>query len=424
MENNGGIEMKKISMIKILKSVSGIMDLVSNTVVSHHKKVAYLCYKIGKLMNLAKKDLKNLVMAALIHDIGIFYIDNVNIHEFTFDDEENSHALIGYYLLNESYFLSEISSMIRYHHTEWNKYTPEIPNFYSILHLADQVAFLSEKYDIYNDSKKIGEMIKKGSGMRFWPEAVEAYLRLSFKEYFILDLKSVIAINREIDKAIFKFDNDITINNIIEASKIVGYIVDFRSTFTATHSIGVAIVAKKLSKLMDFSVEDQLIMEMAAYLHDIGKLVVPSEILNKNCKLNQDEWRIMRSHTYYTYQVLDYIDELPQLKEWAAYHHEKLDGTGYPFHIDANKISKGARIMAVADIFTAITEGRPYQDGMNKREVRNIVLDMVRNKKIDKDVVNILLENYREINDLRRKTQLRSKKDYQDFRLLALSKIS
>ena len=66
--------MNKISMAKILLALSGVIDLVSNTVVSHHKKVRYLTYQIAKEMNLNEKDLKNLVMAALIHDIGVFYI--------------------------------------------------------------------------------------------------------------------------------------------------------------------------------------------------------------------------------------------------------------------------------------------------------------------------------------------------------------
>ena len=94
---------------------------------------------------------------------------------------------------------------------------------------------------------------------------------------------------------------------------------------------------------MGFSAEEQQLMEIAAYFHDIGKLTVPPEILNKPAKLTKAEWRIMRAHSYYTYQVLEYIDDLPQLKEWAAYHHEKLDGTGYPFQLRADELSTGAR---------------------------------------------------------------------------------
>ena len=416
--------MKKISLAKILKAVSAAIDLVSNTVVSHHKKVTYLTYKIAKEMKVSEKDLKNLVMAALIHDIGVFYINGVNLHDYSFDDPGNAHALIGYYLLNESALLQDISPIIKYHHTEWNRYAGKIPDTYNILHLADQVAFLSEKYDIYNESGKIASIVEEASGTVFWPEAVEAFLSLVSREYFSLDPKSGVAINRELDNAILHFEDLVEIDKIMDIGKVVSYIIDFRSSFTVTHSIGVGMVAKELARLMGFSAEEQQLMEIAAYFHDIGKLTVPPEILNKPAKLTKAEWRIMRAHSYYTYQVLEYIDDLPQLKEWAAYHHEKLDGTGYPFQLRADELSTGARIMSVADIFTAITEDRPYRKGMNKIQVTEVLTGQVRENKIDGDIVAVLLDNYEYINRLRVKAQLRSMNDYQDFRLLALSQSS
>lgn len=413
--------MNKISMAKILLALSRVIDLVSNTVVSHHKKVSYLTYQIAKEMNLNEKDLKNLVMAALIHDIGVFYIRDVNIHDFTFDDPKNSHAYIGYYLLNEADLLRDIAPIIKYHHTDWNRYAGSLPSEYNVLHLADQLAFLSEEYDIYNDSDKIARIIEDGSGSIFWPEAVEALLGLLSREYIALDLKSATAINRVQDKAILEFDDLVEIDKILDISKIISYIIDFRSPFTVTHSIGVGIVAKELSKLMGFSEEDQVIMEIAGYLHDLGKLAVAPEILNKTGKLSQDEWKKMRAHSYYTYQVLDYIDELPHLKEWAAYHHEKLDGTGYPFHLGANDLSTGSRIMTVADIFTAISEDRPYRKGMSKKEIIDLFREQVKDNKIDGEIVELLLENFHHINGLRKKIQLRSKEYYQNFRMFALS---
>lgn len=116
-------------MLKILKPLSGVMDLVSNSVVSHHKKVTYIAYRIGKEMNLDLRDLRNLVIAANIHDIGVFYIRDVELSDFSFDDEENAHALIGYYLLSESPHLEEISLFIKYHHSDFNDYNSRISRF-------------------------------------------------------------------------------------------------------------------------------------------------------------------------------------------------------------------------------------------------------------------------------------------------------
>lgn len=405
-------------MLKILKPLSGVMDLVSNSVVSHHKKVTYIAYRIGKEMNLDLRDLRNLVIAANIHDIGVFYIRDVELSDFSFDDEENAHALIGYYLLSESPHLEEISLFIKYHHSDFNDYNSRISPVYNLLHLSDQLAFLTEEYDIYNDYEKISREIEEGSGTKYWPEAVKAFQKLIRKEYFCLDIKSSAAIDRELDKLVSSFESKIriTIEKVLEITRIISYIIDFRSPFTATHSVGVSAVAKELSRLLGFTKKEQMIIEAAGYLHDIGKLVIPPEILNKKGKLDEAEWRKIRSHTYYTYQVLEYIDEFPCLKEWAAYHHERLDGTGYPFHLKAEDLSQGARIMAVADIFTAVTEDRPYRACMDRNQVYGVFQELVKGGKIDENIVKTLLSNYDLINAIRKKRQLEGRKYYQSFK--------
>ena len=102
-------------------------------------------------------------------------------------------------------------------------------------------------------------------------------------------------------------------------------------------------------------------MRAAGYLHDLGKIAVPSRILDKPAPPSQHEWAVLREHTYHTFRVLDTIGGMPQISEWAAFHHERLDGTGYPFGHEGKDLTLGARIMAVADIFTAVTEDRPYR---------------------------------------------------------------
>ena len=100
----------------------------------------------------------------------------------------------------------------------------------------------------------------------------------------------------------------------------------------------------------------------------------------------------------------------------AAYHHEKLDGTGYPFQLDKKDLNLSERIMAVADIFTAITEDRPYRKGMKKNKVEKVLTEMSLSNKIDKDIVATLLENYNEINQLRIEKQKNASDYYQSFR--------
>jgi HD-GYP domain-containing protein (c-di-GMP phosphodiesterase class II) len=138
-------------------------------------------------------------------------------------------------------------------------------------------------------------------------------------------------------------------------------------------------------------------MEVAGDLHDLGKLAIPNSILNKPGSLTKEEMSIMKCHTYYTYLVINSIGGLKQIAEWGAYHHEKLDGSGYPFHCTANELSTGARIMMVADIFTALAEDRPYRKGMSKDGIVEIIKQFSDRSLLDTRIVNLLFDNYNEI---------------------------
>ena len=113
----------------------------------------------------------------------------------------------------------------------------------------------------------------------------------------------------------------------------------------------------------------------------------------------------MKGHTYHTFHILNTIGGMPQMSEWAAFHHERLDGKGYPFWHEAKDLTLGARIMAVADIFTAITEDRPYREGMPCEKVVSILDNQVQNGALDGDVVSVLKDDYDTIDGTRQQEQ-------------------
>jgi len=106
---------KKFKLFEIVESLSYSMDLISETLVGHHKRVAYISLQIGKSMDLSVKDIRKLVIAALIHDLGVFYL-NQNLSDLSFDSEDNQHAEIGYRLLYGMFPLEDVATIIRYHH--------------------------------------------------------------------------------------------------------------------------------------------------------------------------------------------------------------------------------------------------------------------------------------------------------------------
>jgi len=155
---------------------------------------------------------------------------------------------------------------------------------------------------------------------------------------------------------------------------------------------------------------------IAGYLHDIGKLAIPSEVLYKNDKLTYDEMQTIRKHPYFTYTILNSFQIFETIKDWASFHHEFLDGSGYPFHIAGKKLCTGCRIMTISDIFTAMTEERPYRKCEPKDNLINILKDMVRANKIDERYVNILVENYDQVFESRAKFQQEAMAEFNLFR--------
>ena len=175
-----------------------------------------------------------------------------------------------------------------------------------------------------------------------------------------------------------------------------------------------AKTAEKLAELVGFSKNECKMMLVAGYLHDLGKLAIREEVLEKPGKLDKEEFNIIKSHAYYTYRLLQPIKEFEVINTWASFHHEKLNGKGYPFRLDEKSIPLGSRIMAVADIFTAITEDRPYRKGMTAEQTISVLNSMVDDNSICAYITSTLIENFDLIYEICRKEQEKAKVEY-DF---------
>lgn len=179
--------------------------------------------------------------------------------------------------------------------------------------------------------------------------------------------------------------------------------------------MGVSASATKLASLLNMSPSECHEMRIAGYLHDLGKLAVPETIIEKEGMLDTAERGVIKSHTYYTYSILKKVKGLEKIATWASFHHETLTGEGYPFHRSAKDLPFGSRIMAVADIFTALTEDRPYRQGMNKEEVIKVFTTLTSEGKIDQTVTDTLLENYDELNRTRQTAQIEHDRTLEAF---------
>lgn len=167
-------------------------------------------------------------------------------------------------------------------------------------------------------------------------------------------------------------------------------VVDAKSSFTYSHSVGVTNIAVGIATELGFDADRRRLIHRAALLHDLGKLSVPNTILDKPGKLDNAEWAVVKNHSQISEQILSRISHFGTIAKVAGQHHEKLDGSGYPYGLSAEQLSLDARIIAVADVYGALSETRPYRKNLETAEVIAIMEKDVPHK-LDPDCFDALL---------------------------------
>lgn len=396
-------------------SLSDALNLLSPEFANHQQRVAFIALKIARQLNFRNRDLRDIFLAAALHDIGMVSVDRSALG--TRFRSRQHQVLCGesaYELLYENEIFKHASRIIRRHRTRWadDRYAED-----DSIALAGQIVFLSDCIEqaidrdeyILEQAPRIIEDLRSRSSSDFDPNCIAAFEELAKTEAFWLDCTS---------RRMYSLVHDLLINAVDDVyigwshgsvnviAEIFAKVVDSISRWTATHTTGVAATAVSLAGKMGFSEVELSYIETAALLHDLGKLSVPTRILDKKGPLTRTEWLIITGHAYHTYRILETTGFPRQVTEWAAYHHERIDGKGYPFHINGERLTLGSRIMAVADTFTAFTEDRPYRDSLSAKETIVHLQNKVTEGALDHNVVDLLLHNLDEVDGVRRDHQL------------------
>ncbi|MDR0547991.1 MAG: HD domain-containing protein [Deltaproteobacteria bacterium] len=400
-----------ISPVNLMRTLAMALDLAVDGVSLHQKRVAIMCGHIAEKIGLKSQDEQALLSAALMHDIGAasFSDERKKISNPNFAGRPQEifvHAENGYILLKDSEPFSFIAETIRHHHDQWSGGNPSglvgdrIPLHSRIIHLADRVEInIDKKKPILACRADLQKLIKANHGQVFDPAVIEAFLDCSVKESFWLDLTMpdyVDSFKHRMNLGVAPYN----INDLVKIAELFATLIDRMSRYTATHSRSVSGVAVFLAKLSGFSDSEQQLMKISGLLHDLGKLSIPNEILEKPGPLDPEQLLTIRQHTFFTYRILSQIENMETVAAWAAWHHETLDGQGYPFRLGAVELTIGARIMAVADIFVALTENRPYRKKLDQAVVEKIMRDMVGKNKIAGNIVANLMANYQDAEEI------------------------
>lgn len=200
------------------------------------------------------------------------------------------------------------------------------------------------------------------------------------------------------------FENYLKLRKQTKATiELLADVVDKRDPYTASHSFRVANFAEQIAKEMGLSYEQIKNISMAGRVHDLGKIAIRDDVLLKPGRLTDSEFKEMKAHPSIGYEILSPLKMYKEVLHFVLYHHERLDGKGYPKGVNVHSIPLGARILTVADSFDAMTTDRPYRKALSQNEaieellknrgtqfdplVVDAFVQSLENKKLNKEVI-------------------------------------
>lgn len=382
----------KFNLNQFLISVSFVLDFIEidilDDITNHGKRVGYISLKLGEKYNLSLEEKFALLAFAIMHDIG--GVENKKKVSKTELEKGKTHCIIGEKSIRKFPFFDKYTNIILYHHENYDgsgffkKAGKEIPVFSQIIAIADYFELM---YNLGKGRSELISEIKKQTHKRFSKNIVNNFLQITKNESFWLNLQHNFVLNA-IKKESPSYSFEYSYQQIHKITSLFSDIIDSKSEFTKFHSTKLSEKSNVMADYYGFNSKMKSKFLIAADLHDLGKLAISNSILDKPGKLNKQEFRKVKSHSFYTRKALETIDGFEEITEWAANHHEKNDGTGYPYGLTEECLDFPSQIMVALDIYQALRENRPYRNPMNHSESMNILNKMVVDGKINSQIAN------------------------------------
>lgn len=382
----------RIERNQLLTVLSEALDCVEKEVLGvtdhHAKRVAYLCIEMGRLAGMSEVDISDLAVAALLHDNALNeYKEEYEYGALKPGADGRGHCIEGEANLKLIPGCESAREYVLYHHEcadgsgPFGKKESETPLGAQIVHIADEVDLVFTLGTCKEDDiKRIISYIEEKEGTLFSAEAITLFKECMTKECLArLSNEKIEALVLDIKEQEIGAERGI--------AELFAHIIDYKSPFTKEHSVGIAKKAEVMAAHLGYEVEKQDKLYMAGALHDIGKLLVNKDVLEKPGRLDDEEYLHIQSHAYETYRLLSKITGFAEIRDWASYHHEKLNGKGYPFRKCEEELTEEMRLLACLDIYQALTEDRPYKAGMTHVKAISILRELTERGELDVGLV-------------------------------------
>lgn len=380
--------------MKVLGNSNCIMHIISNMLkmqnpklVDHGSKVGYLVAKMLEVQGKTQKEILESYIIGLLHDVGAYKTEEIDKLVQFETERVFDHSIYGYLIMKVSEVMEDKVDAILHHHTPWEQLKSMRCENSQLANLI----FLADRVEIYLRTQKkhiSPEVLKKTNC--FSEENIELFCETEEKFDVQKRLLDGSYIN---DTEKYLYQAEFSEEELKKLIRMVAFLIDFRSESTVTHTITMVSAAVALGNLMNLNKQQIDEIYTGAYIHDLGKVAIPLEVLEKPGRLDSDEMEVMKTHIILTGNIIGgHVSD--NVYKIAMRHHEKLDGKGYPYGISEEDMSLEEKIVAVADIFSALTGKRSYKDSMPKEKVVSIMQQMSDNHQIAEEVVKLLVDNY------------------------------
>ena len=374
----------------ILHIISNMLKMQNAKLLDHGSRVGYLVAKMLETKGLSEKDILEGYLMGLLHDIGAYKTEEIDkLIQF---ETKNvcEHSVYGYLILELAEVMKEKADVVLYHHTPWDKIDGLTDKKKELANLI----FLADRVEIYVRSKHepiAMELLKKH------PLYSNDNLNLFFAADQKYDLQKRLLDGSFInDTEKYLYRAEFSEEELKKWIRMVAFLIDFRSESTVTHTITMVSASISIAKQMGLGKQQLDEIYTGAYIHDLGKIAIPLEILEKPGKLTFDEMEVMKTHILLTGNIIrGHVSD--NVYKIAIRHHEKVNGEGYPYGIKDDELTLAEKIVAVADIYSALSGKRSYKEKFDKEKIISIMMQMAEREQIDKEVVNVLVENFEEI---------------------------